>query len=622
MSNPNIDPAVASARPIPFPLADETESSSEPIVSQTVSEPGTSSSVYTASDKVTELPPSVSAGRSHRASGSRTFHRSFDNSHGLLPSMRPALDRDALSSTNALGLSFTPSHSLSNTPRYAPQMALSTSEGSTPAKVSLERQAHLNSHHPLSTSNSSPLHKAADDSRGSPRSRATSPLRIIERWSQSRRQHHHREEDPFVPINPFKLNWHLHWPRLSCSPCPCCLPISETSASSVHDETCFDCSQLGRQTRGLTEFLRDTLPRFVYLYMLLCLPAMYFTRVSRIFQEADVSRPDIQRMIDACSRPGYNIPMSADINREGTRRAAAPPGLSTGIGIMGHVGSAALLSDDTPLTVAEDWTAPYVSPALVRFKHSWEAFIDSLLREWKTLNVVSALLLSAIMTMFQVEDAVNDPLTRTAALLSLICALMSLSYGCMYIVRFGTMRSMYRASRWAEEARKTDTLIWWNVWVMLAMPVVWLSWAMIGFLVSILSFVWQTGSTSDPEQRPALSPTAVLGPRIAVTGVFAIGMMYFVLIVHTLSSYGSHGELYESMLHPGSPDIRRGREMRRGRGRVESDVAEPASSNYEKGQGTEALELEVRDDRDDRRKGIFGSTREVDLERGKASSLE
>ena len=27
---------------------------------------------------------------------------------------------------------------------------------------------------------------------------------------------------------------------------------------------------------------------------------------------------------------------------------------------------------------------------------------------------------------------------------------MSLSYGIMYIVRFGTMRSMYRASRWAE----------------------------------------------------------------------------------------------------------------------------------------------------------------------------
>ena len=54
------------------------------------------------------------------------------------------------------------------------------------------------------------------------------------------------------------------------------------------------------------------------------------------------------------------------------------------------------------------------------------------------------------MTMFQAQDAENDPLTRTAALCSLISALMSLSYGIMYIVHFGNMRSMYRASRFAE----------------------------------------------------------------------------------------------------------------------------------------------------------------------------
>ncbi len=57
---------------------------------------------------------------------------------------------------------------------------------------------------------------------------------------------------------------------------------------------------------------------------------------------------------------------------------------------------------------------------------------------------------SAILTMFQIPNAASDPLTRTAALLSLICALWSLSFGCIYIVRFGTMRTMYRASRWAE----------------------------------------------------------------------------------------------------------------------------------------------------------------------------
>jgi hypothetical protein len=93
------------------------------------------------------------------------------------------------------------------------------------------------------------------------------------------------------------------------------------------------------------------------------------------------------------------------------------------------------------------------------------------MREWKTLNLVSALLLSsvsivshlvdilmilivlngrAIISMFQSQVMANDPVIRTAALLSLTSALMSLSYGCIYIVRFGTMRNMYKATRWAE----------------------------------------------------------------------------------------------------------------------------------------------------------------------------
>ena len=47
-------------------------------------------------------------------------------------------------------------------------------------------------------------------------------------------------------------------------------------------------------------------------------------------------------------------------------------------------------------------------------------------------------------------EAADNPITRSTALLSLICALMSLSYGCIYIMRFGTMRSIYRSSMWDE----------------------------------------------------------------------------------------------------------------------------------------------------------------------------
>ncbi|TRM68722.1 hypothetical protein BD626DRAFT_394244 [Schizophyllum amplum] len=190
------------------------------------------------------------------------------------------------------------------------------------------------------------------------------------------------------------------------------------------------------------------------------------------------------------------------------------------------------------LPLSDAWTPPNVSPALARFKNNWEGFIDSLIREWKTLNLVSALLLSAILTMFQIPDAATDPVTRNAALLSLICALMSLTYGCIYIVRFGTMRSMYRASRWAEEAQKTNTAILWNVWVLLAMPAVWLSWSMVMFITTILSFVWRTGAVDDPEERDPLPVHIALAPRIIITAVFGLGMVYFALIVHSLKSYG------------------------------------------------------------------------------------
>lgn len=53
------------------------------------------------------------------------------------------------------------------------------------------------------------------------------------------------------------------------------------------------------------------------------------------------------------------------------------------------------------------------------------------------------------MTLLQIEDAASDYVTRYIALLSLVCALVSLVYGCIYIVRFGTMRKPHKAAEWA-----------------------------------------------------------------------------------------------------------------------------------------------------------------------------
>lgn len=169
----------------------------------------------------------------------------------------------------------------------------------------------------------------------------------------------------------------------------------------------FDCDDLlpvnsiKSWSRDTRIFFMDTLPRELYLNFLLRLPAMYFSRVARIFEDADVSRPDIQRMINNSGGAGGAIPApqasdpNASLVLQDSLGGRLSPGTVPAAGVSAAVGVATSISMmHMPLPFPDEWSPPLVSPALVRFKHSWEDFIDSLLREWKTLNVVSALLAS------------------------------------------------------------------------------------------------------------------------------------------------------------------------------------------------------------------------------------
>lgn len=87
----------------------------------------------------------------------------------------------------------------------------------------------------------------------------------------------------------------------------------------------------------------------IYLHFLLRLPALYFDRVARIFEEADLSLPEIKKM-------------ALETTSEG---------------------------------MIEMYTYESMLPPQYRkLKDTWEAFIDSVMREWKTLNIISVLLLS------------------------------------------------------------------------------------------------------------------------------------------------------------------------------------------------------------------------------------
>ncbi|KAF4610747.1 hypothetical protein D9613_006571 [Agrocybe pediades] len=242
-------------------------------------------------------------------------------------------------------------------------------------------------------------------------------------------------------------------------------------------------------------FLVATLPSQIYLYFLFRLPSLYFSRVARIFEEAEMTLPELKKMA-----------------------------IHTATYVQSRADLITIDLDETP-------------PQYERLKSTWGSFIDSLLREWETFNIISALLLSAILTILQIEGAANDPVTRYTALISMICALMSLLYGCMYIVRFGNMRKTYKAAEWALEAQRTNSVIWWNVWVLLAMPSIWLTWAIISYIACIMSFIWLTTPQGDVPAI-ALSPTAIFAVRVCITGVLGLGVLYGALILDTFSRYG------------------------------------------------------------------------------------
>ncbi|KAL1730273.1 hypothetical protein EV714DRAFT_250502, partial [Schizophyllum commune] len=259
----------------------------------------------------------------------------------------------------------------------------------------------------------------------------------------------------------------------------------------------------------LYTFLTYRLPLFVYQIFLFRMPVFYYGRVSRVLEDAEMSLADVRKLA---------MTTASEWKAKDKKEKSSKEEMLSRLDHM------------TSWNVSPQY-ASQVTPAMRRFRDSWETFIDSLLREWKTQNVISALLLSYI------DVAADDVVTRTACILALIAALMSLLYGCLYIIRFGTMKRMHKASAWADEAQKRREAILWNVWVLLAMPVVWLTWSIILFIVSIMSYVWRTGSVSDPDARTT-SKEAALGTRIGITCILGLGVLYLAAMAKTFSRYG------------------------------------------------------------------------------------
>ena len=187
---------------------------------------------------------------------------------------------------------------------------------------------------------------------------------------------------------------------------------------------------------------------------------------------------------------------------------------------------------------------------------------------------------SAILTTLQFPFAAANPLTRYSAFLSLVCDFMSLLYGCIYILRFGSMRTISKAAEWANvndpicckqsltshtylhpsRNQNRNQLQYFGTYgsysqcqasgllgtcclslLIHATAPTSSRRSMISYIVCIMTIVWQSGVVGEPDQ-PSQSFAATLAPRIVVTAFFALGLVYLTLIGLTFKQYGEDME--------------------------------------------------------------------------------
>ncbi|CAK5263802.1 unnamed protein product [Mycena citricolor] len=148
------------------------------------------------------------------------------------------------------------------------------------------------------------------------------------------------------------------------------------------------------------------------------------------------------------------------------------------------------------------------------FRATW----DDLVNEWRTQSVVSALLLSAILSMLQ-QTAAFDPLVRILVQISLLCTAMSLFFGSLHSVSFKGAK----AETWTQEKRTSTGTV-------LAVPAIWLGWSIILFVTCVIVFAFRSTS----EAHDPLSKGAARGLRIGMGILLALGLSCFVFVILTL----------------------------------------------------------------------------------------
>ncbi|KAJ3576866.1 hypothetical protein NP233_g140 [Leucocoprinus birnbaumii] len=166
--------------------------------------------------------------------------------------------------------------------------------------------------------------------------------------------------------------------------------------------------------------------------------------------------------------------------------------------------------------------------------------LTTLLREWKTLRVLSSIIFASVLAMLQIERVEEDSIVSTPAYFSLLFGVMSAISATILDLYFQCGKSSPGIIAWVHSLRNiSEPMRLDDDSVVLALPAISTAWSTLLFIISIIAFTFE-GYSGHADGTPVdtvhhiLSPSASLSFRILLFIAMIIGIGYLVMLMRTL----------------------------------------------------------------------------------------
>ncbi|TFK64187.1 hypothetical protein BDN72DRAFT_846849 [Pluteus cervinus] len=173
----------------------------------------------------------------------------------------------------------------------------------------------------------------------------------------------------------------------------------------------------------------------------------------------------------------------------------------------------------------------------------WGRLQTKLKSEWYVGNIVAVCLLFANANLLRIHDVSSQQATRTATLMSLLSALFSFMSGCANTVFL--LPSVQKIYETALERARHPKIMFWNLWVLITLPFLHLTWAVIQFSYVIFTYLFTEAGPIPENQRSYVVLVAGLGSLACTLGVY-----YSVRASPAQFEEGGDHELHQSLMQP------------------------------------------------------------------------